>query len=132
MEDSKYLRDLLAQLHDERLPQLDFDRLGEQLTEILGRIEEMVSWRQSAELLRQDYEARIAGMLKGIAAVERKRDSLAEALRVIENLSSLSCEELLACYRRTTARFRDTFPASFGYLKSSDAVRREKLAAYKS
>lgn len=129
---SNYLRETLDLLSDDQLPLLDFDKLREGLKVSAQILDETDSIRQSVSVLRKDYEARIAGMLKAIAAVDRKRGGLGEAVKAVESLETMSGEELISCYRRTAARFRDTFPTSFGFLNGTVIPRPERLDAYKS
>ena len=69
--------------------------------------------------LRDDYEKRIGGMIKAVAAVDRKRDGWEEALALAEELPALSVEKLLKTYQRVAARIRDSFPGSFGINRTS-------------
>jgi hypothetical protein len=131
-ESRNYIQELLGQLQGDQLPLIDFDQLRRWLLASATLLEEAASVRATAELLRKDYEVRIAGMLKGIAAADRKRNGMDEALQVVEQLPSMSGEQLIACYRHTAARFRDAFPASFGYLGKDRGPRLEKLASFKS
>ena len=56
----------------------------------------------------------MVGMVKAMAAVDRSGRGYEEAIASLETLPQLSGEELVACYRQTSARFRDMFPTSFG------------------
>jgi hypothetical protein len=69
------------------------------------------------ELLRHDYVGRLSGMLKAIAAVDRRHATGSEILAQLEALPGCSTEQLIEQYRRVSARFRDTFPASFGMVR---------------
>ncbi len=129
---SNYLRETLDQLSDDQLPLIDFDKLRECLKISAQMLDEADSMQQSVSILRGDYEGRIAGMLKAMAAVDRKRGGIDEALKAVESLGGLTGEELVSCYRRTAARFRDTFPTSFGFLNGTIAHRPERLNEYKS
>jgi hypothetical protein len=129
---SNYLRETLDLLSDDRLPLIDFDRLRECLKVSAQMLDEADSHRQNVSVLRGDYEGRIAGMLKAIAAVDRKNGGIDEALKAVESLGTLTGEELVNRYRRTAARFRDAFPTSFGFLNGTIARRPERLNEYKS
>ncbi len=131
-ENRDYVQELVGQLQSDQLPLIDFDQLKDWLARSAKWMDEALATKQSAEPLRRDYESRIAGMAKGIAAADRKRDSVDEALRLVEQLPTMSGEQLVACYRHTAARFRDAFPTSFGYLGSGSIPRSEKLTVYKS
>lgn len=131
-ENRDYVQELVGQLRSDQLPLIDFDQLENWLARSAKLMDEAFATKQTAELLRKDYESRIAGMAKGIAAADRKRDSLDEALRLVEQLPTMSGEQLVACYRHMAARFRDAFPTSFGYLSGGSIPRAEKLTVYKS
>lgn len=66
------------------------------------------------KILRDDYQNRIAGMVKAIAAVDRSRNKSNEAVQYLEALVELTAPELIEEYRRVSARFRSAFPTSFG------------------
>lgn len=106
----------LATLTDCDLPKLDFDALSRTLQETISWLEGSPQSPDDLATLRADYEARIGGMVKAMAAVRKSPDALAAAVTEIQSLTSLSIPELLTCYRKTAARFRDTFPASYGLL----------------
>lgn len=111
-----YVADLTKRLDREDLSLIDFDELRlrvEQCT-VNSTADNQVAAEHA--LLREDCQKRLAGMIKAIAAVERKRDSFESALAVIEELPSLGAAELLRRYRQVSARFRDCFPASFAGL----------------
>jgi hypothetical protein len=125
--------DLVASLSETGMPLIDFD----QLKKWIDRQDRLT--RQSEETqrdwlcLREDYCRRLAGMLKAMAAVDRRHNTGAEALELIDSLEKLTGEELVACYRRTTARFRDTFPTSFGNgpVTSARSIQKKDLSFYK-
>ncbi|RMG02566.1 MAG: hypothetical protein D6741_03530 [Planctomycetota bacterium] len=122
--------DFLQALGDERLPEINFDELSRQLTEISDYLSHCAARDHELELLREDYRRRIGGMIKAIAVVGRKPDALTRAAEEIDALSAMSAEELIAAYRRVSARFRDAFPTSFGGVQMSRQRPRD-LAAYK-
>lgn len=112
--DQAYLEDVARLIDDTTMAQLDFDELKMRLPDIGRKLSAVDELADEYALLRGDYEQRIAGMVKAIAAVDRKRDGWEEALGLVEQLPVLRSADLLATYRRIAARFRDCFPGSFG------------------
>ena len=98
------------------MARIDFDELRERLKLIGAQLAARDELAEGHALLRQDCEQRIAGMIKAIAAVDRKRDGWSEAIAQAEELPTLAPARLLETYRRVAARFRDCFPGSFGAL----------------
>ena len=131
MEDVKseiaYLEGVVRSLDAATMVRIDFDELRERLQEIGAGLAVRDELAEGHALLRQDYEQRIAGMIKAIAAVDRKRDGWSEAVAQVEELPHLPPAKLLETYRRVAARFRDCFPGSFGAL--SNGVRRVQTDA---
>ena len=113
-DNPNYATELLDQLSEDRLTLIDFDRLRQWLGEIGSILADQAERQQEAALLRDDYVARIAGMVKAIAAADNRTGRMEQALGYLETLSSMSEAELIEQYRRVSAAFRDTFPASFG------------------
>jgi len=111
---SAYVKELADSLSDDRISLIDFDRLRQWLIEIVPVLNEVHHLHEEKELMRRDYIGRIAGMTKAIAAVNRHPDGGESALAYLETLPSLSAGELIEQYRKTSARFRDAFPTSFG------------------
>ncbi len=111
---AEYARELREALDAENLSLIDFDRWRQWLSEIGQILDEIRQLRDDEAVLRQDLIARIGGMVKAIAAVDRHPVEWGAAAAFVENLSSLSAAELVEQYRKTSARFRDAFPASFG------------------
>jgi hypothetical protein len=114
---SESLQDILQQvraaLRDQRLPEIDFDRLQAALDGLAELEDERARVVDELSLLREDYAARIAGMLKAVAVVGRRRDAMSEISETINALPHLTAEQLIAQYGKTAARFRDAFPSSF-------------------
>ena len=110
-EQARAFQELLAA---ERTEEIDFDQLAAWLREMMPVLSDAQKCVNSLAPLRQDYEGRIIGMVKAMAAVDRSGQGYEEAITSLEALPQLSGEELVACYRRTSARFRDMFPTSFG------------------
>jgi hypothetical protein len=107
-------RQFRSRLKAETMGEIDFDSLELWLDEISPILSGCRKLTDELTLLRQDYEGRITGMVKALAAADRKGRSFEDALAEIDVLPRLSAHDLVACYRRTAARFRDTFPASYG------------------
>ena len=130
---SEYIAQLLASLNDDKMSMIDFDHLRTWLAKLSGQLCSEEGCAGELKVLRDDYSQRIGGMVKAIAAVDRKRDSWPEALSLVESLDSMKAGDLVICYRKVTARFRDHFPASFGLLRDSQShgQSREDLSVYK-
>jgi hypothetical protein len=121
---SSFLADTAAALSTEDMPTVDFDTLRTTLQDLIGQLEEMTRIREDLELLRDQYEGRIVGMLKAVAAVTDNRHRQREAVDTIESLPSLTCADLVKTFHRTSARFRDAFPTSFAPADSFGDSRR--------
>jgi hypothetical protein len=109
-----YLEGVVRLMDEAGMARIDFDELCERLQAISVELAALDKLVEGHALLRQDCEQRIAGMIKAIAAVDRKRDGWSEALVQVEELPTLAPARLLVTYRRVAARFRDCFPGSFG------------------
>jgi len=116
----------IAELHDalaaEAVTAIDFDRLRLWLEELAGALPDLFRAREESRLLREDYTLRISGMLKAIAVAESGQKPLADASELVDRMSVANVTELIDCYRRISARFRDTFPTSFGLIAARRAV----------
>lgn len=122
---------LADQLCSRDIPTLDFDSLAawlraasEHLRQLTHEKENYLALARSAQqiehdlsLLRDDYRARITGLLKAIAVADNSRTRHDALTEIINSLSTMSAEELIACYRRTSAIFRDHFPTTLPPLK---------------
>ncbi len=113
---SAYVKELVNSLTGDNISFIDFDRLKDWLVETAPILTEVDQLREDIELMCQDYIGRIAGMTKAVAVVTRHPDGWESALAYLETLPSLSAGELIEQYRKTSARFRDTFPTTFGLL----------------
>jgi hypothetical protein len=113
-----YENQLLESLDEQSISCIDFDQLRDWLKLRSESSESIDAIRSDLRILRDDYCARIGGMVKAIAAVDRERDRWSEACDLVEKLPEMSTNELIDCYRMTSARFRDSFPASFGLLRT--------------
>ena len=116
---SEYVAHLLEMLSDEKMSVIDFDYLREWLAGVAEEMSMRQDTKEQLELLRDDYSQRIGGMVKAMAALDRKRDPWQEALSQVESLSSMGSREMVECYRMVSARFRDCFPTSFGLLRET-------------
>lgn len=113
--DIDYFSEVVKHFDEAALSQIDFDELKARLSAVSCRLTAQDELSTEYALLRDDYQRRIAGMTKAIAAVDRKRDGMEEALALVDELPTLDSARLLQTYRRVAARFRDYFPGSFGY-----------------
>ncbi len=117
------ISEILDDLNAEKLSLIDFDELRELLKMNCEESESEKVGLVELATLRDDYTARIGGMLKAIAAVDRKAGSIEDSLELIDKTQTMNAASLVSCYRRTTARFRDCFPASFGLLRERSSGR---------
>ena len=110
----KYLDELLSSLTDDKLCEIDFDRLTDWLQELKTDLTRSCELESELKLMREDYFNRIAGMVKAITIVERSSASTEKVLAYLEDLKNLNAEELLEQYRKMSNRFRIAFPTTFG------------------
>lgn len=133
MEKSKndidYLEEVAGLIDDTTMSRLDFDEIKARLLSLRDGLAAQAELAGEHALLREEYEQRIAGMAKAIAAVDRKRNRMEEALALVEGLPVLTSAKLLETYRRVAARFRDCFPGSFGIQNIRDSGTRQATAA---
>lgn len=125
--DSGALRKLAEDITSESLNELNLDALAEALTAAAAQLEEAASLRQDCRLLKDEYRARILGMLKAIIACKPDDDSAFLASRLTGDIEQFRAEQLIRQYHRVAARFRNSFPASFRYLnfgKGGDSAKR--------
>jgi len=121
----KELEEVVALLDEHALPEVDFDRLRSCLADLAEHGRRLAGMPEELALLRDDYVARIAGMMKAVAVVGRRQTEVAGMLEDLEALPTLDAANLVAEYRRAAARFRDAFPTSFGPLKATRTGLRE-------
>ena len=114
--DLAYIAELCTALAAESVALLDFDRLRLWLSELGAALPSLYAAREEAAQLREDFHGRISGMLKAIAIAEKGKSAVDDALEIIDHLPDKSATELIGLYRRTQARFRDTFPAGYGMI----------------
>ena len=131
--DVEYAGLLLDCLNDETMPLVDFDEMKEWIGRQQNLLKTFEEARIELEILRDDYQKRIAGMVKAIAVTDRHRDRYQAALQLVDELQSMSGEDLINCYRRTSARFRDMFPTSLGgtLARAGRSGRKSDLSVYK-
>lgn len=123
----EYWTSLRERLTPEAVAGIDFDELDHQIEKLINRLEQTTESLSELTILRQEYERRLAGMIKAIAVAGKSRSALESAQAQIEQLSSANADELLKQYRAMSARFRDLFPGSLGFQRQlnrrSDPVR---------
>ncbi len=112
--EKSYLAELLASLNERNMSGIDFDYLKKWLATTITKEEAYETLLAQLSVMKEDYQQRIAGMVKAMAAVDRNRDNRRQALELVDGLKDMTGKELVTCYRKTSARFRDMFPASFG------------------
>jgi hypothetical protein len=127
------IAELVRALDETSTELIDFDRLRLRLAEMVSLIEEKQKLETEVRILRDDYIGRMAGMLKAIAAVNNRTGEMGGLLDDVERLPALGASELVAVYRRVSARFRSAFPASVGWLGSPRRYRRaaDEVSDYK-
>lgn len=94
---------------------IDFDKLSGLLMSIETVNTGAEKRAEELRLIKDDYRLRIAGMLKAMTVCRSEDDDLEILSRLSGPIDSVHAEELIKMYRRTAARFRDRFPASFKY-----------------
>jgi hypothetical protein len=114
--DLAYIEDLCAALTAESLEEIDFDRLRRWLSELGAALPSLMAAKEEAFLLREDLKTRIGGMLKAIVIADRGKSITDDSLEILDHLPEKSAAELIGLYRRTQARFRDTFPSGSGLI----------------
>lgn len=110
------LQNLIDHFDERHMALIDFDNIKTSLAETCRLLADIESLSDEHDRLRSDLQDRIAGMVKAIAAVDRQQDRSSDALDLLATLPSLPARDLVTCYRKTAARFRDCFPTSFGLL----------------
>ncbi len=122
----------LENLKNENLEVLNFDSLAENLLEIKNSLKTIATVSCQEKEFRTDYIRRIAGMLKAVAAVKNNFETGQEILDKMEALKAVSAEELIKQYKKTSAIFRDAFPASFGQIRQREKrLTKNELAQFK-
>lgn len=119
----------LDQLRDPTLPCVDLDAFAAAIESVRTQTGGDESLRVELALLRDDYLARIIGMVKAIAVADQKRHRYGEALEFIGKLTTMTASQLIDQYRTISARFRDTFPSNMQSAIAGRAQRRTSFAA---
>lgn len=114
--DLGYIDDVCTALSAESIEEIDFDRLRRWLSELGAVLPTLYAAREEARLLREDLNIRISGMLKAIVIADRGKSISEDSLEILNHLPDKSAAELIGLYRRTQARFRDTFPSGPGLI----------------
>ena len=110
---------LQENLSDENLTMIDFDQLAVVLEEQLMKLGQLSRLSDELKIIREDYENRIGGMAKAIAVVDRTNGALFRSAELVLSLPRMSGADLVNCYHRVSARFRDMFPASYTRLAAN-------------
>ncbi len=129
--DSTLAAEFASALSEENVSRLDFDALRTWLTATATKLGELERTKNENALLRQDLESRITGMLKAIVIARRSRKDHGAIGDLIDSLSEMPSDALIACYRRTAARFRDAFPASFALVTSAGTRSERDVSDFK-
>ena len=109
----EYIDQVTTSLTDDSMALIDFDALREWLCEIAPLLSDVEQLQSECAALREDMVGRINGMMKAVAAVQRSDSGLESIVDYLEALPKMNAQELVRQYRRTSARFRDAFGASF-------------------
>ena len=109
----EYIDQVSTSLTDDSMALLDFDALRQWLCEIAPLLSDAEQLQSECATLREDMVGRINGMMKAVAAVQRSDSGLESIADYLEALPQMDAPELVRQYRRTSARFRDAFGASF-------------------
>ena len=111
--------ELVAQLSEESLSEIDFDAIRQTLERTDSENKALKALSGELAFLREDYISRIIGMAKALAVARQTEGALMEATALVDSLPALTARQLVEQYRLASARFRDTFPASFGFAGAS-------------
>lgn len=103
-------------LKNEAVELLDFDRIMQMLDEVQSTWGEHEKLLAELEDLKQDCRRRTIGMLKAVMAGRAKDGDAELAAALADDKHPLDGRELLALHKKISARFRDSFPASFKFL----------------
>lgn len=109
----EYIDRVTASLTDDSMALIDFDELRQWLCEIAPLLSNVEQLASECATLHEDMVGRISGMMKAVAAVQRSESGLESIADYLEALPQMNAPELVRQYRRTSARFRDAFRASF-------------------
>ena len=115
-QSESYFTELAEALAEKQMSVIDFDILKERLSAVDSRLKRAEACQAELAVLRKDIIGRICGMEKAVAVVSRRAGDIERALDRIGLLEGANAIELVAQYERTSAKFRDAFPTSFGML----------------
>jgi hypothetical protein len=114
---SKEMLDTVRQnLSDESLEKIDFDKLTEILDTVGNNFNRHEKLELELEFIKNEYRNRIVGMLKSNLACRENEYDAELVVRLADDISEISGEELVKMYGRVASRFRANFPTSFKYL----------------
>jgi hypothetical protein len=130
---SKQVNEFSQMLTEDNILLINFDNLCQCLKDTARILEGNELLVRDLNLLRQDYESRIIGMTKALTVADKNGRGYSDTLEFIDRLPHLTGSELIDCYRKISARFRDTFPASYGLLRqpSNRSGRLSDLNSFK-
>lgn len=103
----------ITMLADESVEKIDFDRIVELLKGNRETLEEREVLRGELSEIKEDYRARILGLLKANLACRENDEERELAIRLTDDTIEMSAGELMSYYRRISSRFRRNFPATF-------------------
>ncbi len=114
--DKKELAGMVGAIRDESLELIDFDQLGQAIDKVQMVTAQSAIIEKELQIIKGDYRRRIVGMLKANMVSRHDEEQACLAARLLSD-EDIGAEELVYLYRRTAARFRDNFPASFDYVR---------------
>lgn len=121
------LAQVLNCLKDGAVERIDFDRMTEVLENARNVIGDGEKTIAEYGKLQQDYRRRLMGMLKAVMVGKSKEGDGELAAALADESREIPSRDLIELHRRISARFRDCFPASFGYVsRSCDSSRATK------
>ncbi|MEW5922409.1 MAG: hypothetical protein AB1746_00325 [Candidatus Zixiibacteriota bacterium] len=94
---------------------IDFDSLARLLMNIEAGHADVEKNARELHLIKDDYRLRILGMLKAMVICKPDENDFETMSVLSESIDAIHAEELIKLYRKTAARFRNRFPASFKY-----------------
>ncbi|SYZ72428.1 hypothetical protein TRIP_C20543 [Candidatus Zixiibacteriota bacterium] len=103
-------------LEAEAMEAINFDDIRAVLENSVQDLKGLSQIAAELACLKEEYRARIAGMLRANLASRKDEDDAELLCRVSDSFEGIEAEELVRLYDRTVRRFRENFPASFKYL----------------
>ena len=110
------IEQLLESLKDEAIELIDFDRAIEVLGQIQTALNEHNHATEELSVLKQDYRRRLVGMLKAVMVSRADERDTELAAALADEDCTIGSTDMIALYKKISARFRDSFPASFKYV----------------